>query len=221
MKYRILVLFTLFSACVSVKRGPEFALKQAQKHNVTFDAIVVPGVPFENGNWDSVMKARVLWSYVLYKNSITKNVIYSGGAVYSPYYEAKIMGLYAQKLGIPKEHIYYDTLARHSTENAYYSYLLAKQLGFKTVALATDPFQSALLKRFTISRFSTTMYHLPFVMDSVKAYSNLSPVIDPSSARKNDFVSIMDTESGFKRIKGTMGKDIDWKQYEKRILPPL
>ena len=82
-------------------------------------AIIVPGIPFNNGNWDSVMKGRVLWSYVLYKNGYTKNVIYSGSAVYSPYFEAVIMGLYAEQLGIPREHIFCETKARHSTENVY------------------------------------------------------------------------------------------------------
>lgn len=222
MKYTLLILaLVLAVGCVSVKRGPAVALREAKRNHVTFDAIIVPGIPFENGSWDSVMKARVLWSYVLYKNGITKNIIYSGSAVYSPYYEAKIMGLYAQKLGVQKKHIFYDTLARHSTENAYYSYLLARKLGFKTVALATDPFQSALLKSFTINKFGTIMYHMPFVMDSVRKYSALNPKINPESAKKDNFVSITDKESGLQRFMGTIGRDIDWKQYKHRKLPPL
>lgn len=70
-----------------------------------------------------------------------KNIIYSGGAVYSPYKESVIMGLFGQKLGIPSKNTFYDTLARHSTENVYYSYLLAKEIGFKSIALGADPFQ--------------------------------------------------------------------------------
>ena len=109
--------------CISSSKGPQKALTKAGKMKA-FDAVIVPGIHFKNGAWDSVMKARVLWSYILYKNGYTKNIIYSGGAVYSPYKEAIIMGLYAQKLGVPKEHIFYDTNARHSTENVYYSILL-------------------------------------------------------------------------------------------------
>ena len=179
-----------------------------------FDAIIVPGVPFKNGNWDSVMKARVIWSYILYRDGYTKNVIYSGASVYSPYYEGKIMALYAEQLGIPKEHIFSETRARHSTENVFYSYLLAKKQGFKSIALATDPFQSSLLQRFTRKRFLTPVYHLPFVTDTLALYNHLNPQIDPTPAFSNDFVSITKEESLWKRIKGTLGKDIDWSQYK-------
>ncbi len=213
-------LFLWLSGCITPRRGPQNALTRASKMKA-FDAVIVPGLPFKNGHWDSVMKARVLWSYVLYKNGYTRNIIYSGAAVYSPYKEAVIMGLYAQQLGIPAEHIFYDTLARHSTENVYYSYLLAKEKGFKTLALATDPFQSFMLRGFTRRRFATPIYHIPFVVDSLKVYARLNPLIDPRPAAVNNFVSITDRESMMKRFRGTMGKDIDWTQYENRMLDPL
>ncbi len=72
------------TSCITPRRGPQKALDNASNMKA-FDAIIVPGIPFQNGQWDSVMKARVLWSWVLYKNGYTKNIIYSGGAVYSPY----------------------------------------------------------------------------------------------------------------------------------------
>ncbi len=186
-----------------------------------FDAVIIPGVPFENGHWDSVMKARVLWSWVLYKNGYVKNIIYSGGAVYSPYKEAVIMGLYAQQLGIPAEHIFYDTLAQHSTENVYYSYLLAKAQGFKSLALATDPFQSFMLRGFTRRRFTTPIYHIPFVTDSIRVYSSLNPHINPEPAQVANFQSLPDKQGFIKRFKGTMGKEIDWAQYEGKRLESL
>lgn len=224
MKYSAIIAICLIVftySCVSVNKGPKRDFNQVKEKDVVFDAIIVPGIPFEGQVWDSVMKARVLWSYVLYKNGITKNVIYSGSAVYSPFYEAKIMGLYGKELGIPEEHIYYDTQARHSTENVYYSYLIAKEQGFKTVALATDPFQSALLRRFTASRLGTQIYHMPFVMDSVRKYSHIRPEIDPTSATRDNFYSITDEETTMQRFKGTMGMDIDWKKYDNKMLPPL
>lgn len=207
--------------CISVKKGPAYAYNQVKEKNVQFDAIIVPGIPFEDGHWDSVMKARVLWSWVLYKNGVTKNIIYSGSAVYSPYYEAKIMGLYAKELGVPEEHIYYDTNARHSTENVYYSYLIAKENGFKKVALATDPFQSALLNGFTRTRATTPVYHMPFIMDSVRKYSHLNPQIDPKSALRDNFSSIVKDETPLQRFMGTMGADIDWTKHDNKMLPPL
>ena len=178
------------------------------------DAVIIPGIPFENNHWDRVMKSRVLWSWILYKNGMVKNIIYSGDAVYSPYKEALIMGLYAQKLGIPKEHIFYETKAHHSTENVYYSYLLAKEQGFKTIALATDPyFQSPILKGFTKRRFASYIHHIPFVKDSLIKYDALDPIIDPSSAKVENFVPITSQKSSKARFEGTLGRDINWHQY--------
>ncbi len=208
--------------CISYKKRPRRLFREVVEQRQTFDAIIVPGVPFYKDAWDSTMKARVLWSYVLYKEGYTKNVIYSGGAVYSPYYEAKIMGLYAQKLGIPAEHIFYDTLAEHSTENVYFSYELARKLGFKTIALATDPGQSSLLKRFTRKRFGTRIAHIPFVIDTLETYNHLEPVIDPASALSADsFRSITLRENFLKRLRGTLGKNIPWKNKETRMADSL
>lgn len=217
----VLLAGLIFTGCISMKRGPKNAYNYIKDENVTFDAIIVPGIPFENGSWDTVMKARVIWAWSLYKNGVTKNIIFSGDAVYSPYYESKIMGLYAQELGVPKEHIYYDTQARHSTENVYYSYLLAKELGFKVVALASDPLQSGLLRSYTRNRFGTPIYHMPFVMDTVRRYNHFRPSINPAPALKQGFVSITDQLTPSERFKGTLGKDIDWKKYDNGILPPL
>lgn len=206
--------------CITPRKGPQRRLTMAKDFK-PFDAIIVPGIPFKRGSWDSVMKARVIWAWVLYKDGYTKNVIFSGAAVYSPYKESVIMGLYAQQLGIPAAHIFYDTLAKHSTENVYYSYLLAQKLGFKSLALATDPFQSFLLRGFTRRRFGSPIYHLPFVVDTLKAYAYLNPKINPQKAEVNHFVSITQEESFFKRFRGTMGKDIDWNKHEEKMLGPL
>lgn len=201
------------SSCITPRKGPRKAFAYARENHAPFDAIIVPGIPFNNGAWDSVMKARVIWALCLYNNGITKNIIFSGAAVYSPYPESKIMGIYAQKLGIPAEHIFYDTLARHSTENVYYSYKLARKLGFKKLALATDPFQSFLLKRFLRRRFETEVYRMPFVVDTLRAYKHLNPVLEASEYkhfRDNNFFPITETEGLFKRIRGTLGREIEW-----------
>lgn len=228
VKFRYLLLLAVFTGiltqtgCIVPKKGPRKAYVKAAKEGLTpFDAVIVPGIPYHKPGWDSVMKARVIWSWILYKNGYAKNIIYSGGAIYSPYVEAKIMGTYGQALGIPMEHIYYDTLARHSTENVYFSYLLAKEEGFKTIAVATDPFQSFMLRSFTRKRFVTPVYHLPFITDSLAAYNYLNPVIDPKPARKYEWQSIKEKESFTKRFKGTLGKEIDFTQYPDGKVGPL
>jgi hypothetical protein len=213
----ILMSILIQLGCISYKKRPRRLFREVVEQKRSFDVIIVPGVPFYKDTWDSTMKARVLWSYVLYKEGYAKNIIYSGGAVYSPYYEAKIMGLYAQQLGVKAEHIFYDTLAEHSTENVYYSYELARRLGFKTIALATDPGQSSLLKRFTRKRFGTPITHIPFVIDTLSAYNHLEPVIDPAPAlRADSFTSIISRENFWKRLRGTIGKNIPWQNKETR-----
>src|SRR5690606_27328958 len=107
------------SGCGLMKKRPMRLWTDVVESHETFDVLIVPGVPFENGTWSPVMRMRVLWSSFLYQRGIVRNIIYSGGAVYTPYVEAKIMGLYAQQLGVPPEHIFYDTLAEHSTENIF------------------------------------------------------------------------------------------------------
>jgi hypothetical protein len=210
----VIIMCTLISivSCITPRKGPQRAYNNA-KALAPFDAIIVPGIPYKGAAWDSVMKARVIWSYILYKNGYAKNVIYSGAAVYTKYKEAIVMGLYGQALGIPKEHIFYDTLAKHSTENVYYSYLLAKRHGFKTLALATDPFQSLLLRGMTRKRFETPIYHIPFITDSLKVYRNINPRINARPAKVDNFVSIKDKESLWSRWMGTLGKDIPWSAY--------
>ena len=42
-----------------------------------YDAVIVPGIPFHNMEWDWLMKMRVYWSVYLYNEGITKNIIFS------------------------------------------------------------------------------------------------------------------------------------------------
>jgi hypothetical protein len=143
--------------------------------------------------------------------------MYSGSAVYSPYYEAEIMALYARELGIPESHIYTETKAEHSTENIYYSYHKAKSLGFDKIALASDPFQTKMLKRFMRIRVNSDVRLIPFVIDTLKKLEPemIDPPINHQQAFKNDFVSILERESFWKRLKGTRGKNLDTSAYRK------
>ena len=154
------------------------------------------------------MRDRIYWSKFLYATGITKNIMYSGGAVYTPYVESRIMGLYAEALGIPKENIYTEEKAEHTTENVYYSYKLAKEKGFKKIALATDPYQTNNLHGYLKKKkYNITL--LPIQYDTVSVMNKFEPKIFPISAQVDSatFVSLKKRESFFKRIKGTMGKN--------------
>ena len=156
------------------------------------------------------MKGRVYWAKYLYDRGIAKNIMFSGSAVYTPYYEAIIMGLYATALGVPAGHVFYETKAEHSVENIYYSYKKAKALGFNKIALASDPFQTKSLSRFTRKRISPDIVMLPMITDTLKMLepSMTDPVIDVDRAFNKDFISIKKREGFIKRLKGTMGRNI-------------
>jgi hypothetical protein len=181
-----------------------------------YQVIVVPGVPFEKGEWSQIMKARVYWSKYLYDKGIAQNIMYSGSAVYSPYYESEIMAMYAEAIGIPSDHIYIETLAEHSTENIYYSYQKALQLGFDTVALASDPFQTKMLRKFIRTKVDPSVGLLPIVFDTLKTMEPYmtDPVIDYQSAFKENFISLVERESFRERFRGTMGLSIDTSAYK-------
>ena len=184
----------------------------------SYDMIVVPGFPFPEDSlqWGWIMQGRVYWAKFLYDKGIAKNVMFSGSAVYTPYYEGKIMALYAEAIGIPKEHIFTETKAEHSTENLYYSYQKAKQLGFKTIALASDPYQSKQLRLFAHLRLSRHIGIIPFVIDTLKQIEPemKNPEIDYTRAFKENFVPLPERESQWKRMKGTLGLNIDKSAYK-------
>ncbi len=209
-KYLLLFLVALLINACSFSQKKSLKLFK-ENESETFDVIIVPGVPFKNNNWSRTMKARVYWSKYLFEKGITKNVIYSGSAVYSPYYEAEIMALYAQAIGIPKENIFTETKAEHSTENVYYSYKKAKNLGFEKIALATDPFQSKMVKPFITKKMQVPIAIIPMVYDSLKTIESImiDPKIDAHVAFDSNFVSIIERESFRKRFRGTRGKNID------------
>jgi len=183
-----------------------------------YDVIIVPGVPYEGESWGNIMKIRVHWSNYLYNRGITKNIIYSGSSVYTPYIEAKVMALYGEALGVPKNHIFTEERAEHSTENVYYSYKMAKNLGFKKIALATDIFQTNNLRSF-INDHDLEIELLPIVFDTLSKLNRYEPDIDPSSALVDTtkFIPLTERESFFKRFQGTLGKNIDWNEGDRPI----
>jgi uncharacterized SAM-binding protein YcdF (DUF218 family) len=184
--------------------------------NKSYDIIVVPGVPFENGKWSTYMKARIYWSKYLFDKGIAKNIMYSGSAVYTPYYEGKIMALYAEAIGIPKEHIFTETKAEHSTENIYYSYKKAKNLGFHSIALASDPFQTNSLHRYVRKILSPEVGLIPCVIDSLKVeeFGKTDPRIDYQQAYVKDFIPLPERQTFWKRLRGTRGLNVDTSAYK-------
>jgi uncharacterized SAM-binding protein YcdF (DUF218 family) len=214
MKIRFFLLaltgmLSLLSSCVFIAahRAPRL-FAQAQS-KAPYDAIIVPGVPYDSsfGKWSDIMKIRMYWSHYLYTQGMTKNIIFSGSAVYTPYIEAKIMAMYAEQMGIPKECIHVDTCAEHSTENLYYSYYLAQKKGFTKIAVATDPFQAYMLKSFP-KKVHIQVDFIPMVFKTMNTMAMSDFTIEPELARMEKFVALPLRENFWKRLKGTMGKNI-------------
>lgn len=158
-------------------------------------------------------------SKYLFDAGLAKNIIYSGSAVYTSYYEAQIMALYAEALGIPGAHIYTEKKAEHSTENVFYGYRMARQLGFERIALASDPFQTKFLMGFVRKKVDRNIALIPMVIDTMKALqsSMIDPEIHFQEAEKRDFVSIKERESWWKRLRGTLRGNMDTSAYSQKI----
>ena len=176
-----------------------------------YDVIIVPGVPFQEPSMKMVLKARILWAKYLFERGIAKNIIFSGSSVYTPYIESKVMKIYADSLGIPSKNTFSEEEAEHSTENIFYSVQMAKDLGFKRIALATDHYQAYLLKGYIKKKFpEVEIITISYKNINMKAYW---PEIDAESAYAENFVSLAKRENKIKRFKGTMGMNIiDYKK---------
>ncbi len=206
---RLLVICCLIglSSCFFLGPSPK---KRLQKIGAIkpVDVVIVPGLPLYQGQWDTLLKTRMLWSEFLIKKGYARHVLYSGNAVYTPWMEGPSMALIAQQLGIDSAQILVDTMAEHSTENLHYSYLMAKTKGFKSIAVATDPFQCAMLHKFAKKNFEEEIYFLPVIYDSIKARTNVEVYIDTTLTKKKQFRSLEERQGYKDRMKGTRGKRI-------------
>jgi uncharacterized SAM-binding protein YcdF (DUF218 family) len=152
-----------------------------------YDVVIVPGVPYNAIRVNQIYKARMLWAKWLYDRKIAKNIIFSGAAVHSPYVEAETMKIMADSMGIPAEHTFAEKRAEHSTENVDYSIQLARSLGFKKIAVATDPFQSHFIRRF-IEKCRINVALVPFPLQMMPIYYKKNvPKINAGSAFKKNF----------------------------------
>jgi len=185
--------------------------KRALVSHSQYDAVIVPGVPFIAPNWDMTMQMRVLWSVHLYQRGFTKKLIMSGSSVYSPYIEGQIMKLYAVALGVPEQDIIIEDKAQHSTENIWYSYKLAKSMDYKSIALSTDPFQTRMLYRFGKKRLKQLRY-LPVLFDTLRTLPHTDPEIKYEAYKIEKFTPITETQSFWYRLRGTMGKHINFNE---------
>lgn len=199
-------------ACAWFKPSPRKMQRLALEAHPQYDAVIIPGVQFYEPVWNQVMQVRLIWAKHLYDKGIVKNFITSGAAVYTPYVEAQIWAEYLVQMGIPRERIFMETKAEHSTENVWYGYKLAKQQGFKSVALCTDPYQAKMLWRFVKKRMNKEVKFLPAIFDTLRTLPHDTPVVDFKKFKVENFTPITQGQSTWYRFRGTMGKNINYKE---------
>lgn len=155
-----------------------------------FDVVIVPGTPFDSARPNPVYVGRMLWAKSLFEKGIVRNIIFSGAAVHSPFVEGEVMKITADSLGIPPQHTFAENRAEHSTENLIYSIEMAHAMGYRKIAVATDPFQSFYLGRY-IRKQKLDVAMLPFSIDSMPIYYHCTlPSIDFASAHVANFVPL-------------------------------
>ena len=207
MKFILPLFFALFifSGCNYTKLATEkYAYAQEVK---PFDLLLVPGFPYDTlTGWNETMRNRVLWSVKLMEEGIAKKVMYSGTANYSPYIEGRIMALYAEQLGVPKDKIIIEEAAEHSVENLYYAHLYALEHDWKTIAIATDAIQSFRFKEF--KKYSKLDFEMiPIVYDQIDL-NTPKPKIDLQQAYVEGFISLKDRKPGYLLVHDSGGRHL-------------
>src|SRR4051812_23240993 len=153
-----------------------------------YDAIIVPGYPFGLEKNRILFAVRLHFAKELYEKGIAKNIIFSGAAVQTPYIEGRMMKIMADSLGIPSEHTFVEDKALHSNQNAILGTKMARKMGFKKIAIATDPYQFSYMT-LLIRLFAPKTAILTFYPSQMPEYNKPLPLIDSTDAYVKDFVS--------------------------------
>ena len=67
---------------------------------------------------------------------------------------------------------------------------MGKDLGFENIAVATDPFQSQMVKSFA-KRKKLDVTYIPVIFETLRTYYNdVNVSIDPTKAEVENFVSL-------------------------------
>ncbi|MBP9153051.1 MAG: YdcF family protein [Flavobacteriales bacterium] len=200
-------IFQITLALIFLLSSTSFTTFSKDKEVVIYDAIIIPGYPFNpDGEMNVIYKMRLHWAYKLYSEGVAKNIIVSGSAVHSPYIEAEIFALYLKEMGVNADHLIIENRAEHSLENVFYSLELAKQRGFKKVAVATDLFQSGMIQILG-RKHKLEVDYLPANIGYIisKKWKSFDGTIDYCLAYVDDFTPLKERESKQERLDGTRG----------------
>lgn len=203
----LLITAIILSSCMVSKKEALRIYEEANFKDYVYEVAIVPGFPYKNQKLNFILKWRLNWAAHLYRSGMVENFIFSGGAVHSEYYEAKVMAKYAEAYGIPKENIFIEMEAEHSTENLYFGIQKARELGFTSVVLATDPFQTKMLDKFNETYFEIDV--LPITFKTFKPWEMEDREIKHSDDLiAPNFTALRQRENSIERLRGTHGKHL-------------
>ena len=190
---RLLVVVSIFSSC-SILHHHTVATYNKGLIDAPYEVVIVPGLPYDTARLNPMLKARILWAKDLYDSGIAQHIIFSGSAVHSPYVEGLVMKMMADSMGIPDRHTFIEDEAHSGHQNVDYGVKLAHKMGFKKIAVATDPIQTIWLKKH-MDKNHEQVALIPFSMKAMPAYYNKSiPAINHSDAFVEDFVPLKKRE---------------------------
>ena len=104
-----------------------------------FDAVIVPGCPSEeDGSLSPCQMSRAAWAAILWQRGVAGAFITSGAAVHSRFVEADAIAAGMTALGVPPDRIFIEPNALHTDENMYFSLRIARALGLRRLAVASQ-----------------------------------------------------------------------------------
>ncbi len=108
-----------------------------------FDVAFIPGCPTEEtGRLSPCQRARAAHAALIWQKGWAQYFVTSGAATHSPFVEADAIAEAMTAMGVPAERIYLEPNARHTDENMYFSWLLARALRFSSIAVASNGSQA-------------------------------------------------------------------------------
>lgn len=149
--------------------GPNWRVAPDAYEDAPFDAVIVPGCPSEeDGRVSACQWERAIWAAELVSAGSAREVILTGGAVYTPYVEAEGLAAAMISLGVPAERLHLEPLARHTDENAGFALELARELGFERLAVASVPVHAVLMDEMML-RWGVDVVGIPVDRAFVRA----------------------------------------------------
>ena len=125
---------------------------KVREHFFQYDAIIVCGIPTEmSGQVSEAQLVRIALAQELYENGLAPRIIFSGAGVKNRYTESHTMALQAVRMGVPKEAVLEEPLARHTSENLLNGVLMGLDHGWHRLLFVSDRFHFYFVRRLAES----------------------------------------------------------------------